>query len=81
MPFVVVVKFEGDKLLVERIYWDQATVLLQLGLLPPHLQCCATGADQAAKAKDHGCLESNGLIHAAMVAAAVQDSAATVVCR
>ncbi len=29
---VVVVQFRGDKLACERIYWDQATVLRQLGL-------------------------------------------------
>jgi carboxymethylenebutenolidase len=31
--FVVVVQFRGDKLACERIYWDQATVLRQVGLL------------------------------------------------
>ncbi len=30
---VVVVQFRGDKLAGERIYWDQATVLRQVGLL------------------------------------------------
>jgi|SRR5579884_1422189 len=30
---VVVVQFRGDKLSWERIYWDQATVLRQVGLL------------------------------------------------
>lgn len=30
---VVVVQFKGDKLACERIYWDQATVLRQVGLL------------------------------------------------
>src|SRR5262249_29190468 len=30
---VVVVQFKGDKLASERIYWDQATVLRQVGLL------------------------------------------------
>jgi carboxymethylenebutenolidase len=34
VPFVVVVQFRGDKLACERIYWDQATVLRQVGLLP-----------------------------------------------
>lgn len=33
VPFVAVIKFEGDKLRAERIYWDQASVLVQLGLL------------------------------------------------
>jgi carboxymethylenebutenolidase len=33
VPLVVVVQFRGDKLACERIYWDQATVLRQVGLL------------------------------------------------
>lgn len=33
VDFVVVVQFRGDKLACERIYWDQATVLRQVGLL------------------------------------------------
>ena len=33
IDLVVVVQFEGDKLSCERIYWDQATVLRQVGLL------------------------------------------------
>ena len=33
IPFVVVVGFEGDKISFERIYWDQASLLVQLGLL------------------------------------------------
>ncbi len=31
VDFVVVVEFRGDKLACERIYWDQATVLRQIG--------------------------------------------------
>ena len=31
---VVVVQFRGDKLACERIYWDHAAVLRQVGLLP-----------------------------------------------
>lgn len=33
MPVVVVVGFEGGKVRHEHIYWDQATVLVQAGLL------------------------------------------------
>jgi carboxymethylenebutenolidase len=33
IPLVVVVQFRGDKLACERIYWDHATVLRQVGLL------------------------------------------------
>ena len=33
IDLVVVVQFRGDKLACERIYWDQAAVLRQVGLL------------------------------------------------
>src|SRR5262249_15132544 len=33
LPFVVIVQFEGDKLAHEHLYWDQATVLVQVGLI------------------------------------------------
>lgn len=33
MDIVVVVQFRGDKLACERIYWDHASVLRQVGLL------------------------------------------------
>jgi carboxymethylenebutenolidase len=33
IPLVVIVRFKGDKLAHEHIYWDQASVLVQLGLL------------------------------------------------
>jgi carboxymethylenebutenolidase len=32
---VVVVQFEGDKMAGETLYWDQASVLVQLGLIQP----------------------------------------------
>ena len=33
LPFVVIVQFEGDKVSHEHLYWDQASVLVQVGLL------------------------------------------------
>src|SRR5262249_18728109 len=33
VALVIVVQFEGDKLAHENLYWDQASVLYQLGLL------------------------------------------------
>lgn len=33
LDHVVVVEFRGDKIAAERVYWDQATVLRQAGLL------------------------------------------------
>jgi len=48
IPMVVVVQFEGDKIASERIYWDQASVLVQLGLLDPDGLPVA-GVEQARK--------------------------------
>jgi carboxymethylenebutenolidase len=33
LPFVVIVQFEGDKVAHEHLYWDQASVLVQVGIL------------------------------------------------
>ena len=33
IPFVAIIQFEGDKIAHEHLYWDQASVLVQLGLL------------------------------------------------
>jgi carboxymethylenebutenolidase len=35
VPVIVVVNFRGDKICHEHIYWDQASVLAQIGLLDP----------------------------------------------
>ncbi len=48
IPMVVVVQFEADKIACERIYWDQASVLVQLGLLDPG-GLPVTGVEQARK--------------------------------
>ena len=37
VPTVVIVKFRGDLMESERLYWDQATVLSQLGMIDPSL--------------------------------------------
>ena len=37
VPTVVIVKFRGDLMESERLYWDQATLLSQLGLIDPSL--------------------------------------------
>ena len=44
VPHVGIIAFENGKISSEHIYWDQATVLLQLGLLDSSLP--AMGADQ-----------------------------------
>jgi carboxymethylenebutenolidase len=33
LPFVAIIQFEGDKIAHEHLYWDQASVLVQVGLL------------------------------------------------
>jgi carboxymethylenebutenolidase len=46
IPMVVVMGFDGDRVSYEHIYWDQAAVLVQLGLLDPTL-LPVSGAEQA----------------------------------
>ncbi|HET7446786.1 MAG TPA: ester cyclase [Methyloceanibacter sp.] len=61
IPFVVVVGFDkSGKVEFERIYWDQASVLVQLGLLNKR-GLPITGAEQAARLLDPS-LPSNTLI-------------------
>jgi carboxymethylenebutenolidase len=60
VPFVVVMGFDGDKVSYEHIYWDQASMLVQVGLLDPKgLPVC--GIEQAKKLRDKS-LPSNGLM-------------------
>ena len=47
----VVVGFTGDRIAFERIYWDQASVLVQLGLLDP-AGLPVSGAESARKVLD-----------------------------
>jgi carboxymethylenebutenolidase len=35
LPHVVIMGFEGDKVAYEHIYWDHASLLVQVGLLDP----------------------------------------------
>ena len=35
IPLVAIVRFRGDKIYSEHIYWDQASVLVQIGVLDP----------------------------------------------
>jgi carboxymethylenebutenolidase len=57
---VVVVQFENGKIASERIYWDQASVLVQLGLWNPG-KLPVSGVATARKVLDPG-LPSNELI-------------------
>jgi len=51
VPTVVVCGFEGDKIAYEHIYWDQATILVQLGVLPA-TGLPVSGAEQARRLLD-----------------------------
>jgi carboxymethylenebutenolidase len=51
MALAVVVDFEDGKISAERIYWDQASVLVQLGLLDP-TGLPVTGVEQAQTVQD-----------------------------
>lgn len=46
LPFCVVVGFDGGKVAHEHIYWDQASLLVQVGLLDP-AGLPVTGGEQA----------------------------------
>ena len=63
VPVVVIVRFRDGKLAHEHIYWDQASVLAQIGLLDPHGLPIA-GVESARKAMDPS-LPSNTLIRRA----------------
>ena len=60
VPLVAIVRFREGKLAHEHIYWDQASVLVQLGLLDPGTLPVA-GVDSARKALDPS-LPSNALM-------------------
>ncbi len=51
VPLVAIVRFRDNKLAHEHIYWDQASVLVQLGLLEPGTLPVA-GIESARKALD-----------------------------
>jgi len=60
IPLVAIVRFRGDKIYNEHIYWDQASVLVQIGVLDPKLYPTA-GVETAKKAFDEN-LPSNALM-------------------
>ena len=60
IPLVVIVRFRDGKLAHEHIYWDQGSVLVQLGLLDPRT-LPVVGVESAKKAVDKQ-LPSNALI-------------------
>ncbi|MCI0548450.1 MAG: ester cyclase [Candidatus Rokubacteria bacterium] len=60
VALIAVVQFRGEKLAQERIYWDQASLLVQLGLLEP-AGLPVAGPESARKVLDRT-LPSNMLI-------------------
>jgi carboxymethylenebutenolidase len=60
---VVVAQLAGDRIVSERIYWDQASVLAQLGLVDP-TRLPVVGVEAARKTVDPT-LPSNELIRRA----------------
>jgi carboxymethylenebutenolidase len=54
------VRFRGDKLYNEHIYWDQASVLVQIGLIDPK-RLPVAGVETAKKLVDEA-LPSNTLM-------------------
>jgi carboxymethylenebutenolidase len=60
IPTVVIAKFQGDKLYHEHIYWDQASILVQLGLIEPKGLPMA-GVEEARKMLDQS-LPANELM-------------------
>ncbi|MGH9031523.1 MAG: nuclear transport factor 2 family protein [Acidimicrobiia bacterium] len=52
LPHVVVVGFDGGEVAYEHVYWDQASLLVQIGLLDPE-QLPVLGAEQARRLVEH----------------------------
>jgi carboxymethylenebutenolidase len=51
VPLVAIVRFRDNKLAHEHIYWDQASVLVQIGLLDP-AKLPIAGVESAKKVLD-----------------------------
>lgn len=51
VPFVAIARFRGEKLYCEHIYWDQSSVLVQLGLIERD-GLPVSGREQADKVRD-----------------------------
>ncbi|SRR6266481_3728828 len=66
VAMLIVVQFDGDKLAHEHVYWDQASVLVQLGLLQPE-RLPVVGAEGARSVLDRS-IPLNQLIHRANTA-------------
>jgi carboxymethylenebutenolidase len=60
VPLVAIIHFRDGKVSHEHIYWDQASVLVQIGLLDP-TGLPVAGAESAQKAQFPHSVPSNGL--------------------
>ncbi|WP_308368100.1 MULTISPECIES: ester cyclase [unclassified Microbulbifer] len=65
IAIIVVVQFEDGKIAGERIYWDQASVLEQVGLIDVE-QLPVRGIETSRKVLDPSCEPSNSLIKRAI---------------
>jgi len=63
VPLVAIVRFREGKLAHEHIYWDQASVLVQIGLLDAS-KLPVAGVESARKVLDHT-LPANALMRRA----------------
>lgn len=61
VPLVVIIGFKDDKVAHEHIYWDQASVLVQVGLLDPK-KLPVVGAESARKLAAPNACPSNKLL-------------------
>lgn len=68
IPLVAIIKFRGDKLAHEHIYWDQASVLAQIGLIDAS-NLPVAGVESARKVLDPTSQPSNALMNRAASAA------------
>ncbi len=64
MPTVGVVEFKDGKIASEHIYWDQASVLVQVGLLDPNV-LPVVNSESAQKMLDPTSVSSDILIERA----------------
>ena len=60
MALVAIIQFDGDKIAQETLYWDQASVLVQLGALSPG-SLPVVGAEGARSVLDRS-IPLNGLL-------------------
>lgn len=64
VAFCVLVGFKDGKVSYEHIYWDQASILVQIGLIDPGL-LPVTGVEQARRILEPEKVSANALIRAA----------------